>query len=107
MAWKAFGSARAVPLLLASLAALGGHGAAANARTPERIYATTCGYCHGHDVGPIIRGRQLPAAAITDFVRRGYGAMPAFRPTEITNDELKGLASWVAASKPDPNEHGQ
>lgn len=76
-------------------------------RAPEQIYAKTCGYCHGHNVGPIIRGRQLPAEAVVLMVRNGRGAMPAFRPTEITDAELKALADWVSSSRADPKEHGQ
>ncbi|WP_336977703.1 cytochrome c [Altererythrobacter fulvus] len=76
-------------------------------RDAERIYRSTCGYCHGHNVGPIIRGRALPPGAIEAMVRSGNGAMPAFRPTEITNEELAALARWISASKADPKEHGQ
>lgn len=76
-------------------------------RPPEKIYASVCGYCHGHNVGPVILGRQLPAAAIAQFVRRGQGAMPAFRPTEISDDELKALGAWIQASKADPKEQGK
>lgn len=76
-------------------------------RPPEAIYAKSCGYCHGHNVGPVIRGRGLPVETVTAFVRRGQGAMPAFRPTEISDEELTALAKWIAASKTDPKEHGQ
>lgn len=76
-------------------------------RAPEAIYARTCGYCHGHNVGPVIRDRNLPPEAIAYMVRRGQGAMPAFRPTEITDTELKALAAWISTSKADSKEHGQ
>jgi mono/diheme cytochrome c family protein len=76
-------------------------------RGPEEIYAKTCGYCHGKNVGPVIRGRALPADAIKTIVRKGQNGMPAFRPTEITNSELEKLAQWIAASKADPAEKGQ
>ncbi len=76
-------------------------------REPQAIYERTCGYCHGHNVGPIIRGRNLPAAVITTFVRSGNGAMPAFKPTEISDAELAGLARWISTSAADPKEHGQ
>jgi mono/diheme cytochrome c family protein len=76
-------------------------------RAPETIYAKTCGYCHGRNVGPVIRGRALPADSIKAIVRAGRNGMPAFRPTEITSAELDGLAKWVSASKADPQEKGR
>lgn len=106
MVWKC---TWAVPGLAVGLIALSGCGSA-NARpprAPEKIYAAVCGYCHGHNVGPVILGRQLPAQAIEQFVRRGQGAMPAFRQTEISNKELASLAEWIAASKTDEKEHGK
>lgn len=75
-------------------------------REPEYLYARTCGYCHGHNIAPIIRGRSLPPAVIESIVRSGMGAMPAFRPTEITNTELEALAEWLSQSEADPEEHG-
>ena len=76
-------------------------------RAPETIYAKTCGYCHGRNVGPVIRGRALPVDTIKTTVRSGRNGMPAFRPTEITNAELDALAKWVSASKADPQEKGR
>jgi mono/diheme cytochrome c family protein len=76
-------------------------------RAPEEIYAKTCGYCHGRNVGPMIRGRALPAEAIIRQVRHGQNGMPAFRPTEITKSELDALAKWVSTSKADPAEKGK
>jgi mono/diheme cytochrome c family protein len=76
-------------------------------RPPEVVYTKTCGYCHGRNVGPVIRGRALPAAAVTTIVRAGQNGMPAFRPTEITPSELDALGKWIAASKADPKELGQ
>lgn len=75
-------------------------------RAPEVVYAKTCGYCHGQHVAPIIRGRALPPELIAQYVRRGQRAMPAFRPTEISDAELGALAKWINASKADPKEHG-
>ncbi|MFM9852043.1 MAG: c-type cytochrome [Sphingomonadaceae bacterium] len=82
-------------------------GEAQGERAPEVTYAKTCGYCHGRNVGPVIRGRNLPAEAIVRQVRHGQNGMPAFRPTEITNAELDALAKWISASKADPKEKGQ
>lgn len=96
--------AGATTLLLAA-AALIGAAPLTPARAPEAIYARTCGYCHGARVAPVIRGRKLPVELITAYVRGGQRAMPAFRPTEITNAELAALAQWIKASKADPKEH--
>ena len=89
--------------------------AAANAEAPpsatprsaEKVYASTCGYCHGRNVGPVILGRGLPAPAIDAMVRNGLNAMPAFRPTEISDAELAAVAAWVSASPASPQEHGK
>ena len=91
----------------AALAAGKAAEAAPAGHTPERIYATTCGYCHGHNVGPIILGRGIPATTVQAMVRGGRGAMPAFRPTEITNAELAALSRWIEKSKANPKEHGK
>lgn len=76
-------------------------------RAPETVYAHTCGYCHGKNVGPIILGRQMSADVVTAMVRMGRGGMPAFRPSEITDAELADLSRWVEASQADAKEHGR
>jgi mono/diheme cytochrome c family protein len=76
-------------------------------RSAEHVYASTCGYCHGVNVGPAIRGRAIPAASVEAIVRAGQNAMPAFRPTEISPAELKALAVWIEHSAADPKEKGQ
>ncbi|WP_328805046.1 c-type cytochrome [Parasphingopyxis marina] len=73
---------------------------------PEGIYARVCGYCHGANVGPVLLGRGLPAETIHAIVRNGMNAMPAFRESEITDDELQALAQWIEQSDADPQEHG-
>ncbi|MFN3469326.1 MAG: c-type cytochrome [Novosphingobium sp.] len=75
-------------------------------RAPDEIYAKTCGYCHGRNVGPIILGRKLPAETVKYIVRHGQNGMPAFRPTEVTPAELDALAKWVEKSKARKDEHG-
>jgi mono/diheme cytochrome c family protein len=76
-------------------------------RTAEQVYASTCAYCHGANIGPVIRGRALPAAMVEMTVRQGRNAMPAFRPSEISPAELNDLAQWIEASAVDPKEKGQ
>lgn len=104
-------TALSIPALLTGLAVIAGTDDMARARTgprsPDKIYATTCGYCHGHNIGPVLKGRHLPAQAVQQFVRRGQGAMPAFRQTEISDAELAALATWLEAAPADPKEHGQ
>jgi mono/diheme cytochrome c family protein len=75
-------------------------------RAPEVVYAKTCGYCHGRNVGPIILGRNLPADYVKTMARNGRNAMPAFRPTEVTNGELNGLANWISTSSTPTKEQG-
>lgn len=102
---------------MAALFVLGGAGSAWAAgqtlgqplpqRSPEKVYSSTCGYCHGTNIGPIIRGRSLPAVAVSAMVRSGMNAMPAFRPSEISPAELAALAQWIEKSSADPKEKGQ
>ncbi len=82
-------------------------GAVQPQRSPEEVYSAVCGYCHGQNVGPVIRGRALPPEATEYIVRHGQNAMPAFRPTEVSSGELKALALWVQKSSADPKEKGQ
>lgn len=79
----------------------------ATPRSAEKVYASTCGYCHGRNVGPVILGRGLPAPAIEAMVRNGLNAMPAFRPTEISDAELAAVAAWISNSPANPQEHGK
>ena len=94
-------------LLIAAIDAPGGPPPSVTPRAPEKLYAETCGYCHGANVGPVIRGRALPAEAIRMIVRHGQNGMPAFRPTEISPAELDSLAGWIESSRADPKEKGQ
>jgi mono/diheme cytochrome c family protein len=76
-------------------------------RSPDKTYASTCAYCHGHNVGPIILGRKLPGDYIKGMVRAGRNGMPAFRPSEISPAELDALAVWISKAPKDSKEHGQ
>ena len=74
---------------------------------PEGTYSRTCGYYHGSSVGPVILGRNIPPEAIQTVVRSGMGTMPAFRPTEISDADLKRLSKWVSQSPAETYEHGK
>ncbi|MGH8762893.1 MAG: c-type cytochrome [Nitrosospira sp.] len=60
------------------------------------IYAKVCGYCHESNVGPVIRGRDLPPAYIHSVVRNGNRAMPSFRSSEIDDESLAKLAEYIS-----------
>ena len=74
---------------------------------PEGTYSRTCGYCHGSNVGPVILGLNIAPEAIQAVVRSGMGAMPAFRPTEISDQELAELSQWIAHSLPPAHQVGR
>lgn len=59
-------------------------------------YAKVCGYCHESNVGPVIRGRALPAAYTRSVVRNGSRAMPAFRTSEIDDKSLAKVAEYIS-----------
>jgi mono/diheme cytochrome c family protein len=67
-------------------------------KSGEDIYAKVCGYCHETGVGPVIKGRQLPAEYISMWVRRGPGAMPAFSVSFIDDKALQDLANYLSQS---------
>ena len=78
---------------------------AAAPRDPAQIFATTCGWCHhkgGREAG---KGPQLMGTALTDAqiayrIKRGrQGFMPGFEGT-FTEDEIKGLVSYIRGLKP-------
>jgi mono/diheme cytochrome c family protein len=78
-------------------------------RTGPQIFADRCVYCHdarGWGTRSLARrttpGQEqllqrdiLPAALVRYAVRRGVGSMPQFTPTEITEEELEILATWL------------
>lgn len=95
-------------VVAASLLALGGVAVAAQDRsterreTPEHIWASSCGYCHGGPMNaPRLHGRQLPEAVVMAIVRNGANGMPPFHPSAIGDEDLRALARWIREA-PDP-----
>lgn len=89
-------------LWLAAFAAPALPAAADSAPAPRdgaQVYAKVCGHCHEAGVGPVIRGRSLPEVYIRQVVRHGNRAMPAFRPAEIADAELAGVARFVGTQE--------
>jgi mono/diheme cytochrome c family protein len=64
------------------------------------VYDKICAYCHephaGTQVGPKIRGRDLPPAYIHTVVRNGNRAMPSFRASEIDDASLAKLVKYIS-----------
>lgn len=87
--------------LLAMAVALTASGAAAQSagqwKDPARVWAASCGYCHGA-AAIELRGRGLPPRVIMRAMRRGMPGMPAFHPSEIDDRELAQFARWLSAS---------
>jgi mono/diheme cytochrome c family protein len=51
-------------------------------------------------LSPFLEDRSdLNADALKVFVRRGVGAMPMFRKTEISDSEIEAVAAYLSASK--------
>ena len=80
-------------------------------RSPQEIFASRCAYCHeAGGWGTRVLARRVPEGqaelrkrtnlppALTRLaVRRGIGAMPQFTPPELSDEELRALADWLAA----------
>ena len=92
-------------ILVLALALAAGPAAGARAqsagqwRGPEHMWESACGYCHGAGVAPELRGRGLPPSLIRKIAREGYAGMPAFHPSEFSDQDLTVLADWIAKSQ--------
>lgn len=85
------------------------------------IFERQCAPCHGtgpgDDGAPMLPGTaalaakyggdlpgelelrgDLPAPVLLLFVRRGSGAMPMFRPSELTDADIAAVADYLAAT---------
>ncbi len=69
----------------------------------EQIYEKVCQYCHTTDVGPVLTGRNLPAVYFATIARSGLNAMPAFRPSELSADDLEKVANFLSESTGEAN----
>jgi mono/diheme cytochrome c family protein len=92
------------------------------ADTPGRvIFERQCAPCHGtgrgDDGAPMLPGTaalarkyggdlpaelelrsDLSAQVLRQFVRRGSGAMPMFRPSELTDADIAAIADYLATT---------
>lgn len=90
--------------LLAMAAALPGLPAHAQSAgqwgSPGKIYDKVCAYCHETTVAPRLLGRDLSPDYVRLVVSSGLRAMPAFRPTDLSDAELDALAAFVQKEPP-------
>jgi mono/diheme cytochrome c family protein len=121
------GAALAAALLCTLLTARASAQDAEAAERGEAKYTHTCAPCHGRGLGD--DGREaLPGTAALEikyrgavpavledrpglsyevlqpFVRNGSWSMPPFRPTELTDDEIRDIAAYLAVSSQDASE---
>lgn len=66
----------------------------------QRFYEKVCAKCHEAGIGPVLLGRGLPEAVFLTIPRSGFRAMPAFRISDIDDETLHSLATYLANSKP-------
>lgn len=94
------------------------------------VFAHYCAPCHasgrGADGAPMLPGTHalylkykglkpalleqrsdLPFEVIRTFVRNGVASMPPLRKTEVTDDDLKAIAAYLAATARRPRGTGK
>lgn len=87
--------------LVAAFSVLMGAAGVASASDEDRIkvgkakYDKLCALCHEADVGPELKGRQLPPSYISAIVRNGFLAMPAFPHTHLSDEELLAVGEYI------------
>jgi len=66
----------------------------------QRVFMQHCHQCHPHGEGgiaPMLNDRAFPRLLVDLQVRHGFGAMPAFPRSVITNEELGALNEYMRA----------
>jgi mono/diheme cytochrome c family protein len=68
----------------------------------RQAFMRTCYQCHPEGaagLGPGINDKPLPGGLIKFQVRHGLGAMPAFGPEKISDEELDGIVAYLKAMR--------
>jgi mono/diheme cytochrome c family protein len=67
---------------------------------------TSCRNCHGADgegaLAPALAGRKLPFERFKAYVRNPVGRMPAYIPSELTDQEIADMIAWFDGLPPSP-----
>jgi mono/diheme cytochrome c family protein len=82
----------------------------------EALYTRWCAECHaeghghpgtqqlertrGAKLAVLTRRQDLVSQYVVLVVRNGLNAMPPYRPSEISEEELALLAAWLAPQRP-------
>jgi 4-cresol dehydrogenase (hydroxylating) cytochrome subunit len=72
--------------------------AAGQWRDGTHVYKKICSYCHDTGIAPEVKGRNLPPEYVSNIVRKGFRAMPAFRAAEIDKEALLKLSNYVSTA---------
>jgi ubiquinol-cytochrome c reductase cytochrome c subunit len=102
-----FGNGPAIPNIQVS--------SASDIAAGRAAYTATCAACHGAGgSGDAVGGGAVappllntPPTQVAEAVRTGPGAMPAFDEHQITNDQLEGIAAYLAFLRDHASPGGQ
>ncbi len=64
----------------------------------RQTFAANCNQCHpggSSGLGPALNNKPLPAGLIKYQVRHGLGAMPAFSPERLSDENLDALVAYL------------
>lgn len=64
----------------------------------RQFYEKVCAKCHEAGIGPVLKGRGLPAATYKIIARSGLNGMPAFRVSDIDDATLDELANYLSST---------
>ncbi len=65
---------------------------------PSGTEALSFKYRNGEKPATLEDRADLPYEVLSVFVRHGTGSMPGFRKTELSDEEIRGIAAYLADS---------
>ena len=74
----------------------------------QKVFMTYCNKCHpGGEagLGPALSNKPVPGFTIRLQIRKGFGAMPAFKENVISDEQLDDLMAYInTLRKQDPED---